>query len=126
MRQSRVVSANGKRLRAIRGFGGGIKVVNDDQVDITGGGHFSTAEPAHSDDAGATSRNVPVLCLEICFDGSVHMADEFFGDERVGRAGLVSLNQSGQQANTNQEHLLAADDAGSVENALQIRCSLQL
>ena len=120
LRQARVVLLRRQRPRAVRLRRRVVEVVDEDEVEIGGGGHLAPAELAHGDDGRAAARHLPVRAHQLALDGALQRIDQPLGEQRVGAAGLVGLDGARQHAHADEELLLAADDARAVEHVLDV------
>ena len=95
-----------------------VEIVDDDQVEIGGRGHFTTAEPAERQHGDLLPLNAAVQLDEIFLDGAAERADQQIGQPGERFAGLFGRHRAGQNARADQEHLLLGKDSDAVEEVL--------
>ncbi len=103
-----------------------VEVVDEDEVEVGGGGHLAPAELAHGDDDRAAARHAAVRSHHLALHLGLHGGDDAFGQQRVGAAGLGGGDGAGQHAHADQELLLAGEQAGAIEHLLEVGGTLEL
>lgn len=96
----------------------GIEVVDDDEIEIGARRHFPAAELAHGDDRTLPAADAAVARGEGVVRRVVQRADDHVGQACEGVAGLLRRRGAGQDARSDQEHVLLAEQPHAVEEVL--------
>ena len=119
--QPRVVNRRTERPAAVRLARVGGKIVDQNEIEVGGGGHLARAELAEPDHRDPAAAHAPVLGREGVRDLIEHDRDQSLRERAIGAAGAVGIEAPRQEVEADVERLLGGEIAGAVQRLLVSR-----
>ena len=86
-----------------------IEFIEQDQIEVGCGGHFTATEPAHRQDRGLLPLDPAVLGCELLGHQTMNRMDDALGDVGEGDTGLLGRDRAGQDTRADQEQAFPAE-----------------
>ena len=93
-----------------------IEIIDDDEIEVGARRHLARAEPAERDNRRLLAADAAMDEGEIGFDARMQGADENVGQRREHLACPLGRQRAGENARTDQKHMLLPEQADGIEH----------
>ncbi len=107
-----------ERPRAVGAREARIEIVKQNKIEVGARGHFAAAQLSEREHRRFGAAQAAVDLAKSLLDLAMQRADDDVGERRIGFPRLTRRQDAGENSNADENHLLAPESAGAVENFL--------